>query len=289
MKTKLTLLVASTLLSLSTATFAVESAGETSSPEKKDTSFFDTTIQKLRAASPSLSRAEITLDDSYFNKNYDKFFGEDVIPVMISGGRFMASKDGSVLSRPDATFYTSTGSLQLAQSQLLKLDMDPSVKSKWPSLKVPEGVEKKGDLFVLTDPTCGYCHKVEEDMDVYLSSGIEVHYIPYPRAGVHDIKSQGMALWGAAACSDEPAKAYHEISTGAVDKYPLPKDANAECLDVVKEGYAYGRKIGISGTPFMYIVNSSQDSYAQPGYARAVDLLPKVGLFVKDAGAELFE
>lgn len=274
MKKKYATLLAGVIMACSASSFAADMDSDTQSTEKKDTSFFAPLVNKLGAASASLSSQNIQLDDVYFNEKYDAYIGDDVVPVTISGTRFLVRKDGKEILRPSGVFFVNEQGFQLGQNQLLKMDMSPDSTHDWPTIKVPEGVEKRGDVFVLSDPTCGYCHKVEQEVDLYLANGIQVHYIPYPRSGVNDINAEGMGLWATAACAENPGQAYHDISLNRGEKYTKQTDINAECVDVVRKGYAYGVKIGVTGTPFMHISTDSGESFSNPGYMPFSKLLP---------------
>lgn len=239
---------------------------------------------KLHASSPSLRSERVSLDSTAaeFSKQ-----GFEYTPIVFSGKRFLTDKSGSILLDPQSAFTVTNESIERLSDRLLKIDM-AGAQDKWPSLKLADGVVKQGDLFVLTDPTCGYCQKIDEEVERYLASGIQVHYIPFPRSGVESLEQPGFARWGAAACSADPAKAYHEIAHGKLDAYPVPKDPNAECLKVVREGFDYGRKLGIGGTPFMYAVSNTGATFANPGYLPVEQVGQSIGVLIKpDAGAAL--
>lgn len=239
---------------------------------------------KLHASSPSLRNERVELDSTAaeFEKQ-----GFDYTPIVFSGKRFLTDRSGSILLDPQSTFAVTHENIERLSDRLLKIDM-MGAQDKWPSLKLADGVVKQGDLFVLTDPTCGYCQKIDEEASRYLASGIQVHYIPFPRSGIESFEQPGYARWAAAACSDDPATAYHEISHGKLDAYPVPTDPNAECLSVVRDGFNYGRKLGISGTPFMYAVSSQGATFANPGYLPVEQVGQSIGVLIKpDTGAAL--
>jgi hypothetical protein len=202
---------------------------------------------------------------------------------MFSGKRFLTDKSGKSLVDPNTTFIISGEGVVRAGDILMDLDIKATA-NKWPSLSLAQGVEKQGDLYVVSDPTCGYCQKVDEEAQEYLDNGIQVHYIPYPRSGL-GTDFPGYQKWAAALCSDNPAKAYHAISAGKGSDYPVPTDLNAPCTDLIEAGYKFGQMIGVEGTPYMYGINVNGTIFKTPGYVPVKDFSAKIGIFIKDTGA----
>ena len=51
-------------------------------------------------------------------------------------------------------------------------------------------------ITVFTDITCGYCHKLHEQMSDYNALGITVRYLAFPRQGLQSQAEQDMkAIW----------------------------------------------------------------------------------------------
>lgn len=244
---------------------------------------------KLHSTAPSLREHKIAIDP--VAGAYQKKHGEAYFPVQFTGRRFLTDKSGSVLIDPQSMYLLSENGPAPAGGELIKLDMSSPGAAKWPSMKVPSGVEKRGDLYVISDPTCGYCQRVDAEAQRYLDSGIEIHYIPYPRSGVQDTSQPSFSRWAAAACAENPAVAYHEISMGKLDKYQAPADMSAACTDVIRDGFAYGQLLGITGTPYLYAVSvDGTKSVANPGYIPAETLAPRIGVLLKeDAAAALMK
>ncbi|MBE8232595.1 MAG: thioredoxin fold domain-containing protein [Endozoicomonadaceae bacterium] len=157
---------------------------------------------------------------------------------------------------------------------------------KWITEPLDEGVTKTGDVYVVTDPTCGYCTKVDSEKDLYTQAGIQVHYIPFPRMGVTTPLDQNPAMfkWVKAACAENPAKAYHEIVTNTDNgKYDIDvKDVKESCIEIVKKGYEFGSKSGISGTPYIYGISVDGEKSLTGGYKPAKDVANDMGILIKD-------
>jgi hypothetical protein len=236
----------------------------------------------LHLASPSL-KSETVLRDVTAD-GFIKMYGDGFIPVNVTGKRFLTNKEGDILIDPRSAHMVKNGKIEPVINVLMGMDF--SSNSGWISHKLEDGVKKTGDLFVVTDPTCGYCQMVEKEVDRYLQSGVVVHYVPFPRAGVEDLSQEGYAKWGAAACAKDPAKAYKDISLGKTEGYPVPTDPSLSCLDIVKSGYEYGKKVGISGTPFLYAVGVNGATFSQAGYVPADQVGPNIGVFIKQDAAD---
>lgn len=142
--------------------------------------------------------------------------------------------------------------------------------------------EELGTLYVYTDTTCGYCRKLHLEIDTLLEAGVNVKYIPYPRSGTEESvpvsrgqdgqlvygENQGLKDLAQVFCSDDPQTALTEIKAGvAGNKYDTQEyqDNKESCNEKVKSGYASGQRVGLSGTPFLYLDNGN----VLPGYQRA--------------------
>jgi len=233
--------------------------------------------ERMLKVSPGLGANSAQLD--FTLKGFQAEFGGNYLPITLSGQRYLTDTEGSIIMEPSKAFmFNGKNELSNVNDTFIKLElMSEENKDRVISHSLPDGVDKKGDLFVLTDPTCGYCHKVEEEVENYLNSGIVVHYIPYPRAGIVDVTNAGYALWAKAACAENPAKAYHDVSLRIGD-YKSPDDMNDACTDIIKDGYAFGRKISITGTPYMFAVGSDGDSFSSAGYLPYESIAERLGV-----------
>lgn len=241
----------------------------------------------FKASSPQLASASFTIDDQlvgYFQQQSRSSY----VPLAVNGSPFVTDSEGKALNKPEGLYFVTGNGLESAQSIINDYRLSLPENRDWPSVPVAEGVEKQGDLFVLTDPTCGYCQKVHSEVPSYAANGIEVHYIPYPRAGLHP-QSPGYTKWLAAACSDDPAKAYDEIIMGT-DKgqYPQPAEPSPACAEVIERGFALGQQMGVRGTPYMYGTTLSGRKVAQSGYVPVAQMSTQLGIVIKpDNGAAL--
>ncbi len=107
-------------------------------------------------------------------------------------------------------------------------------------------------ITVFTDITCGYCHKLHEQMSDYNALGITVRYLAFPRQGLQSQAEQDMkAIW----CAKDRNKALDDAMNG---KGVQP----ASCgVDIAKH-YTLGVQMGVNGTPAMVLSNGM----VLPGY-----------------------
>ena len=107
-------------------------------------------------------------------------------------------------------------------------------------------------ITVFTDITCGYCHKLHEQMSDYNALGITVRYLAFPRQGLQSQAEQDMkAIW----CAKDRNKALDDAMNG---KGVQP----ASCSVDIAKHYTLGVQMGVNGTPAMVLSNGM----VLPGY-----------------------
>ena len=96
-------------------------------------------------------------------------------------------------------------------------------------------------IYVFTDSSCPYCHKLHEHLAEITAKGIEVRYIAWPRG------EQFMPTMTAIWCSEDRKAAFDQAVQG------LPVLAG-ECKNPVRDQYQLGLNMGVNGTPAIYNV-----------------------------------
>lgn len=119
----------------------------------------------------------------------------------------------------------------------------------------PAKGKTKHVVYIFTDVSCPYCHKLQEEVPAINAKGIEVRYIAWPRG------EQLMPAMEAVWCSPDRKAAFENAITGVA---PAP----ANCKNPVREQYALGHQIGVNGTPAIY----AQDGRALGAYMTAAEL-----------------
>ncbi len=117
-------------------------------------------------------------------------------------------------------------------------------------------------IYVFTDVDCGYCRKLHLDVPELNSLGVSVRYLAYPRAGVDSAAGHEMSnVW----CAKDRQKAL----TAAKNREPVEAKP---CDDPVAEQYALGQKLGVRGTPAIYLQNGRM----LPGYMPPDDIVKQL-------------
>jgi thiol:disulfide interchange protein DsbC len=114
--------------------------------------------------------------------------------------------------------------------------------------------EKKVDhtLTVFTDIDCVYCRKMHEQMAEYNDLGIRIRYMAYPRGGIDsEAYDDAVNVW----CADDRRKAITLAKQG--------QELEAKsCDNPVKKEFEIGRKLGVQGTPALFL----ESGQMLPGY-----------------------
>ncbi len=98
----------------------------------------------------------------------------------------------------------------------------------------------KYSVTVFTDVECAYCRKLHSEIDQYLSAGIEVRYLLYPRNGpASEAWSTSEQVW----CAEDRNEA---LTAAKLDRGFETSECDASA---VSHHYGLGRDIGLSGTP----------------------------------------
>ena len=105
---------------------------------------------------------------------------------------------------------------------------------------------------IFTDITCGYCRKLHGEMAQYNELGITVRYLAFPRGGVNcNSYTDMVSVW----CADDKQVAMDNAKAGGTV-------VTKNCETKVAKQYAFGQKIGVSGTPNIIMPDGS----VIPGY-----------------------
>lgn len=176
--------------------------------------------------------------------------------VLTDKGVFYVSPDGRYLVQ--GTMIDVENRENLTESALSGVRKD-GVAEYEDSMIVYKAENEKHQITVFTDITCGYCRKLHRELDDYLSAGITVKYLAFPRGG---LRGKGykdlMNVW----CAEDAAKALTEAKAG--EEVAEVKN----CAAPVAEHYQLGQSFGISGTPAIIL----EDGSIIPGYQPAAAL-----------------
>lgn len=197
--------------------------------------------------------------------------------VLASGRLVYVSADGKymlngsvidVAAKQDLTAKTWAG---LRKAELGKLDA---------THMLVYGAEKpKYTVTVFTDVDCGYCRELHKHMADFAKAGIAMNYVFWPRTGIkttagNDTPSytRAVAVW----CAADRKSAFDKAITGG-------DVGTASCKNPVADDFALGERMGVTGTPSIYLPDGTQvGGYVTPAQLLAAIAKNKAGLDVDD-------
>jgi len=110
----------------------------------------------------------------------------------------------------------------------------------------PEG-ETRHEMYVFTDVDCGYCRKLHRELDDYLSKGIAIHYLFYPRSGPGSASFKtAESVW----CADDRQAA---LTRAKANQSIEPK----QCDNPIMAQYIAGQEVGLRGTPLILLADGT--------------------------------
>ncbi|MFM2588856.1 thioredoxin fold domain-containing protein [Vibrio sp. TBV020] len=214
----------------------------------------------LLLATQSVSANEVKFDKAQLEERFQKLGLEvkEVVPADIDGLVEVQTSGGILFASPNGDYFLA--------GTLYKLDANGQYEDVLAKRQAPINaakieafkdsmIEFKADnekyvVTVFTDITCGYCVRLHSQMKGYNDLGITVRYMAYPRQGATGgVADQMAAIWG----SEDPHAAMHN---GKV-KREIPSEGEdfAKYQEIIKQHYALGRELGISGTPAIFLPN----------------------------------
>ena len=170
--------------------------------------------------------------------------------VIISGEILYFSEDLKYVFQGDVIELATRSNITEAKKTILRKELLASVDPADFITYEP----KKTDytLTVFTDIDCGYCRKLHNEMAEYNALGIKIQYMAYPRAGVDsEAYEKAVDVW----CADDRQQAMTDAKNGLAVN-------SASCDSPVKAQYEMGRKLGVNGTPSLFLESGEM----LPGY-----------------------
>lgn len=150
-----------------------------------------------------------------------------------SDGKYIIQ--GEVIRLGDKELTNVGNTLQSAENKKLFAALKPEDLIVYPA----RNGQAKHVIYVFTDSSCPYCHKLHEHLSEITAQGIEVRYIAWPRG--EQFMPTMQAIW----CSEDRKAAFDQSVQG------LPVQA-PQCKNPVRDQYQLGLNIGVNGTPAIY-------------------------------------
>lgn len=203
----------------------------------------DATDEELRAAiSRFIPDVEIdSIQPTPIEGLYQIIIGPDVIYMTRDGGYVVKGEILDINERRNLTEDVRANSRVKLLNEIKK---DEYIEFT--------GKDAHDAIYVFTDIDCGYCRKLHGDVPELNARGISVRYLAYPRAGVHSEVAREMGyVW----CAENR----QEALTAAKNNKSIEAKT---CDNPVAEQYVLGQKLGVRGTPSIFLQNGRN----LPGY-----------------------
>lgn len=176
-------------------------------------------------------------------------------------GRFLLS--GDLLDTVDRKSLTEVTRVQLRQAEIATITPSDTIRF------APKG-EVRHEVFVFTDPTCGYCRRLHQQLPEYLERGIAVNYVAWPRGGEgSEPHTLAVSVW----CADDP----HAAMTAA--KFDQPVEPRTCESHPVEQHRKLGDRLGVQGTPAIF----TRDGHQLGGYVPPEQLLEQLDVLARFA------
>jgi thiol:disulfide interchange protein DsbC len=117
--------------------------------------------------------------------------------------------------------------------------------------------DPKYTITVFTDIDCGYCRRLHSQINEYNRLGIRVRYLFFPRSGPDtDSWHKAETVWCSSNRNDALTRAKND------EPIKAPKCPS----DIVSRDYELGHKLGVEGTPAIFLASGEMlPGYAPPG------------------------
>lgn len=180
---------------------------------------------------------------------------EDIQPAPIAGLKTVISDSGVLYVTEDGKHILQGPLYDVSGAQPINITnqmLTGKLNAFEKDMIVFKALKEKHVITVFTDTTCGYCHKLHEQMADYNALGITVRYLAFPRQGLQSQAESDMkSIW----CAKDRNKTFTAAMKG--DAVPA-----ATCDINIAKQYQLGVQFGIQGTPAIVLSNGSMI----PGY-----------------------
>lgn len=212
-------------------------------------------LKKLEAAGPSIPVSEIR--PSVVSSIYEV--------ELTTGEIIYSTADGGYIFTGDLYQVASQGFKNISEERRMSARADEIGNLDQSQMVVfPAKGEQRGLITVFTDIDCVYCRKLHKEVPELNEAGITVRYLGFPRAGVGSGSYYSMvSVW----CAENQQDAMTRAKQGESIE-------EKQCGNPVADQYRLGQKLGVQGTPAIFL----QDGRLLPGYMPAKALAEALGI-----------
>jgi thiol:disulfide interchange protein DsbC len=170
---------------------------------------------------------------------------------------------GDLLELKDGTYSRWEDPIITANRKIMYDKINPKDAIIFPAKGSPKAI-----VYVFTDVDCGFCRKMHSQISSYSENGIvyqgysdlgiEIRYLAFPRTGVETSSGKKtVSAW----CSKDKQAALTKLKTDQ----SIPE---ITCNNPVARQFDMGTKIGVNGTPALWLPGGS----LRPGYVSPSEL-----------------
>jgi thiol:disulfide interchange protein DsbC len=182
--------------------------------------------------------------------------------VELDGQVFYASADGKFIVLGDMWELGTHKNLTEAERDKIAAKLLAGVSEK--NMIVIGPADAKRTITVFTDVDCPFCARLHQEVPELNRNGVRVRYLFFPRSGLDgETYKRSVAVW----CAADRVKAIGIAKAGgALDM--------KTCPNPVADEYRLGERLGVNGTPTIFLENGRRIG----GYVPAANLLALLGL-----------
>lgn len=215
----------------------------------------------LASSVPAYDEANINQQLSQLGLQVDSMAPSPVaglVQVFTNRGLFFVSNDGNFFFEGNLFDIQNR---ELVNEQLIR----PMRQQKLAELTDYIEFKAPNERYVVTiftDPSCGFCRRLHQEMTEYYKAGITVRYLAFPRGGMNSDTGKDLeAIW----CSRD--------KNSAMDRAKAGRSVSAvECRNPVAQHYQLGQAFGVTGTPAIVLPSGQMIPGYQPAEALAQQL-----------------
>ena len=244
---------------------AVQAADAAPGELLKRKSVEDTILENLHKARPDINFGQPR--PSMIKGLYQvQVAGGPALYVTPEGDKFIT---GEIFGIEEGGFARLEDPFVVEERKKIYASIDP----KQSIIFKPKG-KVKAVVYVFTDVDCGYCRKLHSEMHAYQDNGqekpgyndlgIEIRYLAYPRPGIPSPSADKLiSAW----CAKDKQSALTAVKSEQV----IP---NVTCDNPVAAQFQMGAKVGVNGTPALFM----PDGKLMPGYLPPEELARSLGI-----------
>lgn len=206
-------------------------------------------IVLLSGLALAISQA-VYADDAAITHSLDRLgvHNAEVQPSPVAGMKTVLTENGVLYVSDDGRHVIQGPLYDVGGSQPVNVTnqlLGKRLNALQDEMIIYQAPKEKYAVTIFTDITCGYCHKLHEQMKDYNARGITIRYLAFPRQGLKSRVGQDMtSVW----CSANPKATFDKTMQGEAI-------AVATCQTDLSKQYRLGVQYGIQGTPAILLGN----------------------------------